>query len=269
MKGCSMNRQTPSQPATLVLWLTLLPFRAALLAGAAPGLLRAVSIALLAVGGAQANENWPELPLPPKADVQWVAQSMRVNGIPTRVLQFQSRANRAEIVEYYRAHWTGGYPLKPSVKAVDDSTVVGQKHGPYLMTVTVRDAPRDGSQGLIAVAQVAGSKVDLEPGALPMMPGAHVVRVVESDDPGKHSRELVVVTPQPAQSVVHFYQAHFQNAGWHQLQLTDIPRTERAEGGSLMAFAQGDAEMQMTVIEPAKGKGSWLIANRVTKDTGP
>ena len=264
-----MNRQTPSQPAALVLWLTLLPFRAALVAGAAPGLLRAVSIALLAVGNAQATENWPELPLPPKADVQWVAQSMRVNGIPTRVLQFQSRASRAEIVEYYRAHWTGGYPLKPSVKVVKDSTVVGQKHGPYLMTVTVRDAPRDGSRGLIAVAQVAGSKVDLDPGELPMMPGAHVIRVVESDDPGKHSRELVVIAPQPAQSVVHFYQAHFQNAGWHQLQLNDIPPTEHAEGGILMVFAQGEAEMQMTAIRGANGKGSWLIANRVTKDTGP
>src|SRR5437879_5017564 len=185
MKGCPMNRQTPSQPAALVLWLTLLPFPAALLAGAAPGLLRAVSIALLAVGSAQATENWPELPLPPKADVQWVAQSMRVNGIPTRVLQFQSRANRAEIVEYYRAHWTGGYPLKPSVQ------------------------------------------------------------------------------------VVHFYQPHFQKAGGHQRQLNDIPPTEHAEGGTLMVFAQGEAEMQMTAIRGANGKGSWLIANRVTKDTGP
>lgn len=264
-----MNRQTPSQPSTLVMWLTLLPFRAARLAGAAPGLLRAVSIALLAVGSAQATENWPELPLPPKADVQWIAQSMRVNGIPTRVQQFQSRATRAEIVEYYQAHWTGAYPLKPSVKVVGDSTVVGQKHGPYLMTITVRDGPREGSQGLIAVAQIAGSKIDLDPGELPMMPGAHVVRVVESDDPGKHSRELLVVNPQPAQSVVHFYQAHFQNAGWHQLQLNDIPRTQHAEGGALVIFAQGDAEMQMTTIDSAKGKGSWLIANLVTKDTGP
>jgi hypothetical protein len=264
-----MNRQTLSQPATLVLWLTMLPFRTALLAGAAPGLLRAVSIALLAVGSAQATENWPELPLPPKADVQWVAQSMRVNGIPTRVMQFQSRANRAEIVEYYRAHWSGGYPLKPSVKAVEDSTVVGQKHGPYLMTVTVRDAAHDGSQGLISVAQMAGSKVDLEPRDLPMMPGAHVIRVVESDDPGKHSRELVVIAPQPAQSVVNFYQAHYQNAGWHQLQLNDIPRSEHGEGGTVMVFAQGDAEMQMTAIGGANGKGSWLIANLVTKDTGP
>ena len=34
---------------------------------------------LLGPGGrAWAVEPWPEVPLPPKADVQWVAQSMRV-----------------------------------------------------------------------------------------------------------------------------------------------------------------------------------------------
>jgi hypothetical protein len=264
-----MNRQIRSRRATLVLWLTLVPFRAAHLAGAGSGLLRAVSLAFLAAGSAHAAPDWPELPLPPKADVQWIAQSMRVNGMPTRVQQFQSRASRAEIVEYYRAHWMGGYPQKPSVKAVKDSTVVGQRHGPYLMTVTVRDAPRDGSQGLIAVAQVAGSKVDLEPGELPLMPGAHVVRVVESDDPGKHSRDLIVINPQPPRSVAQFYLASLQNAGWQRVQLNDIPHTERGGGGSFMAFARGGSEMQISVVEPAKSKGTWLIANQVTKDTGP
>jgi hypothetical protein len=246
-----MNRQIRSRRATLVLWLTLVPFRAAHLAGAGSGLLRAVSLAFLAAGSAHAAPDWPELPLPPKADVQWIAQSMRVNGMPTRVQQFQSRASRAEIVEYYRAHWMGGYPQKPSVKAVKDSTVVGQRHGPYLMTVT------------------AGSKVDLEPGELPLMPGAHVVRVVESDDPGKHSRDLIVINPQPPRSVAQFYLASLQNAGWQRVQLNDIPHTERGGGGSFMAFARGGSEMQISVVEPAKSKGTWLIANQVTKDTGP
>jgi len=57
-----------------------------------------------AAGRSWAVEPWPEVPLPPKADVQWVAQSMRVNGVPTRVMQFQSRASRGEIIEYYSAY---------------------------------------------------------------------------------------------------------------------------------------------------------------------
>lgn len=263
-----MNRKFRSCTGAVMLWLSLLPFRSVQWLGAAPGVLRVASIALLLIGNAHASQDWPELPMPPKADVQWIAQSMRVNGIPTRVQQFQSRASRAEVVEYYRAHWTGAYPQKPSVRVVQDSTVVGQKHGPYLMTVTVRDADRSGSEGLIAVAQVAGSKIDLDPGQLPMMPGAHVVRVIESDDPGQRSRQLMVINPQAAASVLQFYQGSFQDAGWQQIQLNEIPRTARSGGGSFVVFARDNNQLQLS-IEPATPRGTWLLANLVTKDTGP
>jgi len=263
-----MTRISAPRAIALVVWLVLLTFRAIHVIGRVPGLLGAVvSIALMAAGNAHAQD-WPELPLPPKADVQWIAQSMRVNGIPTRVLQFQSRASRAEIVEYYRAHWTGAYPQKPSVRAVQDSTVVGQKHGPYLMTLSVRDAAHHGSEGLIAVAQVAGSKTDLDPGALPMMPGAHVVQVIESDDPGQRSRQLMIVNPQPAAAVLQFYQASFQDAGWQQIQLNEISRTTRGGGGSFLVLARDNSEMQIS-IEATQGRGTWLLANLVTKGTGP
>jgi len=218
-------------------------------------------------GTARASQDWPELPLPPKADVQWIAQSMRVSGVPTRVLQFQSRASRTEIIEYYRAYWTGAYPQKPSVRQVDDSTVVGQKHGPYLLTVTVRDADHNGSEGVIAEAQVAGSKTDLDPGALPLMPGAHVVRVIECDDPGQHSRQVLVVNPQLTPSVLQFYQASFENAGWQQIQMSEVPRSASVAGGGFMVFARGAQQMQLSIAAKA-GRGSWLLANLVTKDTG-
>src|SRR5579862_2883530 len=63
--------------------------------------------AILAVlsgpGRVWAVEPWPEMPMPPKANVQWIAQNMRVNGVPTRVMQFHSRASREEVIAYYTA----------------------------------------------------------------------------------------------------------------------------------------------------------------------
>ena len=116
--------------------------RAAETAGAA-----AIVGLLWAPGRALAIESWPELPLPPKADTQWIAQSMRINGVPTRVLQFESHVSRAEIVEYYRAHWTGGYEHRPSIHPLGEETVVGQVHGPYLMTLKVMDLGDCGGSG--------------------------------------------------------------------------------------------------------------------------
>ena len=218
-------------------------------------------------GHALAVEPWPEMPLPPKANVQWVAQSMRVNGVPTRVMQFQSSVGRAEIVAYYRAHWSGGYEHEPSVHVLPTQSVVGQLHGAYLMTVKVEDAAHGASHGLISVAQVIGVEADLNPGQLPMITGAHVVSVVESDDPGKHSRDTVVLAPQPPASVIQFYQASFVNAGWQQVQGKDTFRDSGGPVGSFVAFARDGNEMQLTVVPTPKGRGSTVLANLVTKDT--
>ncbi|HZO20869.1 MAG TPA: hypothetical protein VFB37_00105 [Steroidobacteraceae bacterium] len=215
-----------------------------------------------------ASEPWPEIPMPPKADVQWIATSMRVNGIPTRIMRFQSHVSRAEIISYYRAYWTGAYEHKPSISALGDATVVGQTHGPYLMTVKVEDAPKSGSHGLISVALVIGSKLDHDPGQLPMLPGAHVISVVESDDPGKHSRQLLILAPQAPTSALEFYSDSLLNSGWAQVQSTEARQGAGPAGGVFVAFAHDDSEMQLSIVGTARGRGTTILANLVTKDTG-
>jgi hypothetical protein len=211
---------------------------------------------------------WPALPMPPKSDVQWVAQDMRVNGAPTRVLQFQSRASREEVVEYYRAHWTNGYDLPVSIHTHGDATVVGQKHGPYVMTVKIENSDGGKSHGLLSVAQLVGSTFDRSPGQLALMPGARVVSVVESHDPGKHSRQVTILTSQMPASVSRFYESSLGRAGWRQVQAHAIPATRGQGAGRFLVFARDSSEMQLSIVEPRKGAGSTVLANLVTKDTG-
>jgi hypothetical protein len=227
----------------------------------------ALCFALFVIGRAVAAEPWPEIPSPPKARVEWVADNMRINGVPTRVLQFQSQAARAVVVDYYRSYWSGGYPTKAVVKPLGAATVVSQRHGPYFMLVKVEDGPKGTSQGLISVAQVAGVKITLDPGELPLMPSAHVVSVVESADPGKHSREVVVVTSQAPASVTDFYQASFSNAGWQQVHANESHPPD-GSSRSFVVFAKDDSEMQLSIVTMPKLRETTLVANLVTKDTG-
>jgi len=233
--------------------------------------LSAVLIAMFAATSARAaaSEPWPEVPLPPKAHVEWVGDSLRLNGVPMRVMRFASRASRAEIVEYYRAFWSGGYPARPSVTPLGPATVVGQAHGPYYMTVKVRDAANQASEGVITVSRVLGSKVDRSAGDLPLVPGAKVVSVIEANDPGRRSREIVVSSPAPRQSVVQYYQGSLQTAGWSQIQANDTPPSARGRAGSFLVFQRGRDELQLSIVDGARGQGSLMVANRVTKDTGP
>jgi hypothetical protein len=231
-------------------------------------ILGALLTLLFVQGRAAAVQAWPEMPKPPKGDMQWIAQSMRLNGVPTRVMQYQSPMSRSELVAYYRSHWASGYDHDPSVKDLGKKTVVGQKLGPYVMTVTIEDGARGTSKGLISVAQLVGARPDRSPGELTLMPGASVVEVIESDDPGKRSRQVLIFASQSPASVSRFYQSSLVNAGWRQLHVNQVPKGQGRPAGVFAAYKRGASEMQLS-ISAAKGKGTVLLANHVTNDTGP
>jgi hypothetical protein len=99
------------------------------------------------------------------------------------------------------------------------------------------------------------------------MPGAKVVQVVESNDPGKLSREVLISNASAAPSVVHYYQAALADNGWHQAQYNDAPAGPGPQG-SFLVFVRDHSEMQLSVMAGAGGRGSVLVAVLVTKDTG-
>jgi hypothetical protein len=231
----------------------------------------ALALACLVAGAARSETStpWPEVPLPPHAKVEWVADHMKVNGIPMRVMRFESTASRSEIVAYYTAHWSQAYPTKPSVRPLGDMTVVGQAHGPYYLTVKVGDRPHGSSAGLISVSQVLGNRTERSAGGLPLMPGARILSVVESSDPGKQSRELVVTQDAGADSARNYYEAALQNAGWHAVQQTAGDPAHPQQAGSLAFFRRDASELSISVMPGKDGRGSALVATLVTKDTGP
>jgi hypothetical protein len=226
-----------------------------------------LALALLGAARAQTSEPWPEVPLPPHAKVEWVADQMKVDGIPMRVMRFESTARRSEVVAYYTAHWSGGYVTKPSVKPMDEATLVGQAHGPYYMTVKVSDRPHDGSWGFISVSQMLGHRPERSAGGLPLMPGARILSVVESADPGKHSRELIAMQDAGPDSASKYYEAALQNAGWHLVQKSSDDAI-RAHAGSVQIFQRDQSELSISVMAGQDGRGSSVVQTLVTKGTG-
>ena len=93
--------------------------------------------------------------------------------------------------------------------------------------------------------------------------------VVESDDPGKKSRQVMILMPQTPASALRFYQASFSKDGWLPVQgMPPTPRGKAAAPGGFLAFARGPSEMQISVTQLEKGRLSAVLANLVTKDTG-
>ncbi|MBS0417476.1 MAG: hypothetical protein JSR66_07165 [Proteobacteria bacterium] len=224
-------------------------------------------------GPASAVEPWPHIDEPPKGSVQWVARSMMVNGVPTSVMQFNSPLSLQQIADYYKSRWSQGYDHPPSVHHVGDATVVGQMHGSYLMTVKVSATPNGGSQGLLSVAQVLGSKADRDPGVVPVISGAHVLSVVESQDAGQHSRQVLILATQSPAAVADYYQAALTNSGWRQVQGNESTPpaslgAATSSAGSFLAFSQNDQEIQISIAGSKQGRGTSVLANVITHGAG-
>lgn len=226
---------------------------------------------LLAAGLAHAETStpWPEMVLPPRAKVEWIAAHMRVDGIPMRVMQFESEASRSEVVAYYTAHWSRGYSTKPSVTPAGDATVVGQVHGPYYMTVKVGERPHDHSSGWIAVSQMLGNRVELSARGLPLMPGAKVVSVVESEDPGKIDRDVLILQDAGVDYAMKFYETALESAGWEEIQKPVSTTPRSGPRASMAVFQRDQSQLSISATQLKGQRGSSIEANLVTKDTGP
>jgi len=138
-------------------------------------------------------------------------------------------------------------------------------------TVKVGDQPHERSSGFIAVSQMIGNRIELSAGALPIMPGAKVVSVVESKDPGKLSREVLIAQDAGVDSAMKFYEAALANAGWQQIQKTvTTPSGTGPTGpyGSSALFQRDQSQLSITAVQVQGQRGSSILANLVTKDTG-
>jgi hypothetical protein len=142
---------------------------------------------------AQPSTPWPELPAPPRSRSEWVAQNLRVNGLPTRIERFESELAVAEVLAHYRAHWARSPDGPPRETRVGEWDSIATLHGPFQIAVQARPRRPQGSQGYLSVANFVEAKADFVPAWLPLARELQVVQVSDSVDGPKRS-ELVLAT---------------------------------------------------------------------------
>lgn len=187
----------------------------AALLGALPGWLSAQSSF---THGATA---WPEIPEPPRSEVRWVSDDMRINGVPMRVQSFESKASRQEVQAFYTAHWRAGSggqaPL--AITAAGADTLLGKPHGPFYLMVRLRAAEGGGSQGTLSVSQIQGIEPRIDASGIPAPArSAQAVNVVESIDAGKRSKQVLWLSRDSAAAMAAAYHGSLARGGWKLVQ---------------------------------------------------
>lgn len=210
---------------------------------------------------------WPALEEPPRARAEWVAQDSRINGVPTRILRFDSELPVREVLAYYERQWAQG---RGSVRPVRLAGWEGRStlQGQYHLTAQVKPGAGGGSQGLLSVVDMNDVRRDWVPAGWPRFADTRIVQVMESND-GPRRSQFVQQTARGAFSVhVDRWRREWLQRG---LSLT---RQSPPDGGNgqpraWTALFDRDAEsVEVSVAERAAGE-LVVVVNRTLPRSTP
>ncbi len=218
-----------------------------------------VTILLLNSNFSIASQDWPEIPVPPKSQVEWVAEDLRYNGLPMRVQRFESKVSAQEILAYYRAHWSKG-ELQPKQMKAGEWDVISMPHGPFFMTVQVKDVKGGFSEGRIGVSALDGKVIKPQAEFLPKPSGSTVISVVESKDPGRSSRQVILANGLTISSNASYYEGELTFQGWKKLQGNSTNQGGLSDG-YFAIYQKGKEQIDVAVSRHSDGLHTMILAN--------
>jgi hypothetical protein len=217
---------------------------------------------------------WPEFPDPPKSKVEWVSNDMRVNGLPMKVLAFESQVSKAEVMSYYQALWDKydpslGVPIQAKaryaiVSSVGPDTVVGKVHGPYYMSVKIKDTSFSTSKGTMTTSLIVGVTPEVNPKGVPAPSNAKPISVVESADFGKQSKQVLFVSQNSIGSIRSFYEQSLPRDGWSLLDSHGDGRKIDGMSGYILTYVRKQQQLDLIIGNDAKKNATVINANLIS-----
>jgi|HigsolmetaAR204D_1030405.scaffolds.fasta_scaffold02371_5 hypothetical protein len=217
----------------------------------------ALLFALIAAAGDidRATRRLPQLGPPPHGEAQWIARSMRFNGLPMTVQSFRSPLAPEEVLRHYEElvrrsgnvdsmrSWQGQWQVLSLLSGEHYITIQAQRvHGVTLGTITTSVNP----------ARVAPRMVT----QFPVPRGPRLVAVQEYEDAGIEAEQIQLESVRAP----HVEAAAFRHAllrdGWH---LAREQPTRQTRGGHLLEAQRGAEHALLTFVPDRAGSGKTLI----------
>lgn len=187
----------------------------------------------------------PDLAAPPQGTAQWIARSMRMNGLPMTLKAFESRLSPDAVLNYYESELRsfGSHDVRRLVNST--WRVLMFKSHDHFVTVHARPAAA-GSEGTILVSPA------LDPGVLrlhtdfPRPPGARIVNLQQYDDAGIQSEHISLTSERTPFTEAQAFSQLLITSGWN---IIDTRPTHQSHRGFVLE-AQRQAEHAFLVILP-------------------
>lgn len=206
----------------------------------------AIMICVTAHGGAiaRATAALAEVPPPPQGQTRWIAQSMRMNGLPMTLKAFESRLSPDELFNYYESQ-TYRWGHSEYRRATNrDWQLLGIKSSRNYITVQAR-ATIGGSEGTIAVSPVLTRATAIIASHFPRPKTAQLLSVQEYEDAGIESEHLSLSSPRAVAIEAEAFAGELTRDGWQVIRQQPMQTVVRG----VVIEAQRGAEQALLTLQ--------------------
>jgi hypothetical protein len=225
--------------------------------------LAAVAVGAFASAVACRAADWPDVPPPPRAIVvEWVAQDMKVNGLPSRIERFESELTVPELIEFYRAQWARLEPA-PKARSLRDWSTISALRGKVQMVVQARARSPQGSEGMISLMDFGRFEKNFVPGDLPRWSDTRILQVTDTVDGPRRSRLVAMQSSSSFEIVQTRWREEWSRRGYA---LVGQRTTPAADGTQtwLATFDKTPHTVDMAVAWRNDERSTQITANLVS-----
>jgi hypothetical protein len=212
---------------------------------------------------------WPTIDELPQSTSEWVSPEISVNGVPSRVVRFESELAPREVLAFYRErlkHLTGGKGTRES--SVAGWQVLSAIQTTYQIVVQVRARTPQGSDGVISIANFGAVQQDYVPAALPRFSDVSILQVTDAIDGPKRSQVITMVSDQTFDMNLRRWRAEWQRRGYVLTSENLAPATNDAPGW-IAAFDKPPHSIDMTIGRDEQHRRTHIVVNMVSPAKGP
>lgn len=231
------------------------------------GLLRSTVLLLAGIGtAAYAQEKvvpCPEFPIPHIGQTHWVAENMRMNGIPMQIKELTTEQTPQQVIAFYKQRWSDAPPYFHEYEVGGMPAIATLRSGCFY-TVQVMSYGR-GAKALLGVSTQPESGQAKKPGSgFPNMAGSTILNDVDHYDAGKTGRTIVLTNTYSPDANLNFYRRTMADEGWKAIM-------DRPVGGTkgishVLVLKRGYHEASLTISPGSAGtSGSNVLATFVDK----
>lgn len=222
--------------------------------------LASLLVAICAHAGelARLTSRFPEPVPPPNGEAQWVAQSMRMNGLPMTIKAFKTSASVDEVLHFYEHWWRGQGKADYTRSAQGEWRILGIKTDEHYITVQARSTLA-GSEGTIAVSADPRTVKPVTT-QFPHPKSTTVVTLQEYEDFGVQSEHITLLSQRVASIEAQEFANMLARNGWH---LVLDQRATKTQGHVIEA--QKDAQQAQLSFLPGRDLGATTAITVVWK----